>query len=241
MYKNILILLFLCVSISLPASQLTSNNCQRDNVLITYEDSLDYTHACKAIESIIQIFKSYNFETSEMLKITFQEEVFLEIKAPDSEAIIDKIQVYALYDATSNEILISKFDTPYIRSRKAFDYLEVTPSLHESIIVHELAHRYLHLYYRDFLNQNNPDHATHEFFAYFIQIKSLNTFDQSSVLGLWPDANFNSKMSINSLVHGTQPHKFGVMSYRHAIQTDILLEILDGSFSSGDQILENFI
>ncbi|OFZ25676.1 MAG: hypothetical protein A2381_09255 [Bdellovibrionales bacterium RIFOXYB1_FULL_37_110] len=241
MFHNILMLFALLTSWSLSAALLTTNNCQKENVLITYEDELDYKHACQAIETIVNIFKKYHFTTSEMIKITFQDQVILEYKSPDQPIPADKIQVYALYDAATNEIFMSKLDSAYIRSRKAFNTLEITPSMHESIILHELAHRYLHLYYRDFLNQNNPDHATHEFFAYFVQIASLNENDQNLVLSLWVDAEFNSDMSINSMIHGIHPHKFGVMSYRYTQHTDIITRILDGSFSSGDQILENFL
>jgi len=241
MFRYILVLFFLLISLSLQANQLKIDNCQRDNVFITYKDSLDYTRACQAIETIINIFKKYNFETSEIIKISFQEKVALEIKSLDEQVTVDEIQVYALYNSATNEMLVSQFNTPYIQSRKAFDYLNVTPSMHESIIVHELAHRFLHLYYRDFLNQNNPDHATHEFFAYFIQINALNSLDQNLVLALWPESEFTSDLSINSLVHGTHPHKFGVMSFRYAISSDVITQILEGSFYSGDQILTNFI
>jgi len=241
MFRYSLVLLCLCISVALPASQLKSDNCQRDNVLITYEDSLDYTHACQAIETIINIFQKYHFETSEIIKITFQEKVVIEIKSADEQMTVDEMQVYALYDSTINEMFVSKFNTPYIQSRKAFDFLQVTPSMHESIIVHELAHRFLHLYYRDVLNQKNPDHATHEFFAYYIQINTLDNSDQNLVLALWPESEFTTDLSINSLVHGTHPHKFGVMSFRYAVNSDVITQILEGSFYSGDKILENFI
>lgn len=235
MLKSIIVsalIIFLLPSISFAQT----NNCNRANVEIQYNDSLDYEHACKAINKIIEKFQEFNFESNAPINIHFQEKVAVSYTNEDTGEVIEH-RVYALYDSTLNLIQISKFDSDYIRSRKAFDYLDVTRSMHESIIVHELAHRYLHLFYQNVLGSDNPDHATHEFFAYTIQIDLLNTYEKNAVLSLWPESVMDSDLSVNSIIHGAHPHKFGVMAYRYSQDNDILERILSGNFISGDEIM----
>ncbi len=148
-------------------------------------------------------------------------------------------RIFALYDGEQAKIQIHQYSIEYVQTRNVMADIPMNRSYYISILTHEMAHALLD--FRLAALGAHREHATHEFFAYTVQIATLPNREFVPVIQLFPKSEFGGPLQINSFLHFSAAHLFGVMSYRYgAKHPQIIQQIWNGEFKSGDSLIEGF-
>lgn len=224
------------------------DDCGLDHVRVVYQSSVDYELACDAIQQISQLVqKEFGYRTEAPVLIEFKDTVYFSL-LDNQGAITSQEKVYGLYYRTENRIEMSAFASDIVQNldRAHFSLkIRTMPvsetvknqlllEMHRSVVIHELTHLYTQF---NFIH-HNPSPALYEYFSYVIQLKSLSPQLLEEILNLNPQV-FTHDLQINSLIHYSDPHKFGVMAYRHFENLGprkkiFIEEALSGSFRPDD-------
>ena len=186
-------------------------DCGLPNVEVKYEHLCDATMACEGISRALGFFEKWGYSSPWEIKIEFLDNVYVE-KINNGEMDIIKLQAFGYYCGLDGVSRITSWPTMRDEQRKIFGKLNLTKGLFISLIAHEISHCIYHHIFQ--LNSKDMEQPLTEFVSYIVQIETMENDEKFNVLNLYPEAAFTSILEINSLTYSTNPHKFGVMSYR---------------------------
>ncbi|MDH3700578.1 MAG: hypothetical protein OEU46_04620 [Alphaproteobacteria bacterium] len=204
--------------------QAEMRECPGSATVIVYEDHRDYVMACSATAKTIGFFRELGFLTETPMMIAMKESVQLE-RGFAGEA-------YGQCDPALGYIEVLSYESHQrMKTRDQIFGVRLNAALHESIIVHEVAHALADIH---FSVMESPG-AVHEYIAYVAQIATLPEVTRRNVLRRHSVAALASEKAINVFNYANGPQVFGVRSYKHFKQQHDYNHYLRRLFSGDSQ------
>ncbi|MDH3638499.1 MAG: hypothetical protein OES09_08535 [Gammaproteobacteria bacterium] len=181
--------------------------------------------ACEAATRTIRFMRGHKFLTERPLRIRIVE------RLPSRPHSSDLGQ----FDARTSEIKVLSYK---ICQELAVDKppfkIPMSPALHKSFIVHELAHAIAH----DNFEITKPSLGAHEYIAYTVQLAVMETTLREQILDRYTVDAFTDESEITSLYLELSPASFAVKSYKHLMNlpdpTSFYRRLLSGGFVPAD-------
>lgn len=200
-----------------------------------------HEQVCAAYGRAVNFFERYGYtiDPAKVVgQVSFANKVILPaVDSKGNPTFSGGVRVLGLFDRGSGVLQVTDERDRWVKHKKrTYFKLQYTPSLYESVLVHELVHMLSKQFYR----YSDYGHAQEEYIAYAAQIESLSIKERDRVLKAcdFTKCTFSSEVNINDLVHFGNPHRFGVMSYRHFSSPEggrVMLErIYSGDFKPID-------
>jgi hypothetical protein len=176
---------------------------RQDNLKITYKNNHDLISTLQAYKTTVNLFKKYGYDVSNFF-VTVDIRFILVIDFNRKGAIM-----YGYYDDIKRRIYMSRYSSNYCESFSIMNMLSSSPDLHESVIAHEITHKFIHALF----GKVNP--IDHEYIAYVFQISTFPNY----LKYLWDKANKHIKAvkteEITEKNYMKKPKLFGVRMYKH--------------------------
>jgi hypothetical protein len=208
-----------------------TRECPGSATVIVYDEHRDYVMACSAAAKTIGFFREMGFMAETPMMISMKDSVQLE-QGFAGEA-------YGHCDPALGYIEVISYDRhERLKTRDQMFGVRLNPALHESIIVHEVAHALADIHF----SVLEIPGAVHEYIAYVAQIATLPEVTRRNVLRRYADAAFHDEKAINFFTYLDGPQIFGVRSYKHFMQQRdhnfFLLRLFAGDSSAYQQGLD---
>ena len=219
-----LLLMIVLVIVLVSVSNTQNRYVDKDLGLTIYADSReDFVIAQKSAIEAYKFFAKHGYTEVKPIIIRFQEKVIIKITETETS------RIYGCYD--KGQILMTKRSAAWLNERKIFG-LDITNTLHKSIITHEITHSLLSSY-----SGGIKGHGVHEYVAYASQIQSLPK-DMIKLILSNHQGNFSSENSINSIVHLLKPRIFGALSFKHYLKTKgaLIPRIINKEFNPDEDL-----
>ncbi len=202
-------------------------NVNIDMSAVETQRDLNHQTVCAGVGRAVDFFAAIDGLSEKVsnaeLRLTVQDEVIF-----DRGGDMGPMRVYGIYDRAENMVTVSAWGTDYLHdgSRDAFT-MPVNLEFHTSVVAHETAHMIL----QAITANKELASAQHEFWAYAVQIATMNETERNLVAEAYSTDEFDSELQINDFVHYGNPHKFGAMSYKwmETNGLDLHMEILNGT------------
>ena len=246
----------LLVSATFASIETKSGTCNKDNVSISYTFKEDYSIGCEGVKRAELFFKNWGFSIDSPVNIVFKKNV--KVKYFGEEII-----VYGYFERSTMTVYMSSLTSPLVSNpdRKNF---KIKPhkfpglsesqrnmmalEFHKSVVAHEVGHLYAQHNFNILNNKKSlhmvMGHGVHEYIAYLVQLTTMDRSLKDMVLSQYKtNDSFDMDSHINALIHGHDPHGFGIKSYHHfSIMSDsakknFLERILSNQFNP-DSIME---
>ena len=203
--------------------------CNKNNVSIYYTFNEDYSIGCEGVKRAESFFKLWGFSIDSPINIVFKKNV--KVKYFGEEII-----VYGYFERSSMTVYMSSLTSSLVNNpdRKNF---KIKPhqfpglsesqrnimalEFHKSVVAHEVGHLYAQHNFNIFNNNKKNLHITmghgvHEYIAYLVQLTTMDSSLKDMVLSQYKtNYSFDMDSHINALIHGYDPHRFGIKSYHH--------------------------
>jgi hypothetical protein len=185
---------------------------------IYYQNKHDLVASKNAYKKAVKAFKKLGYDVSDAPVIIDARYILVE-QFGLSDAIM-----YAYYDNTSHQkiVRVSRYCSDYCTSFYIMNLSSTNPDVHESVIFHELCHRFF-----DYLfNGRGIETVDTEYVAYTLQVKSFPPY----LKHLWDEENW----ALNALKteeitfekYMEKPRSFGARMYKHHVDNpDYILSI----------------
>ncbi len=210
--------------------------CDRVEVVGTMEEK---DMICRGLSKARAFYVEHHIELPadiEPFRVVFKPAVTMPSKDSAGNAtFLGGTRVLALFDRGSRTLEFTSMNEPWLRSKgRTFFKLPYNDMLYESVSMHEM----MHVLNKSLYKYNDYGHAQDEYIAYAAQIYSLPQPIRAKVVAQYDNEQFTDELSINDLVHFSNPHAFGVMSYLHFMGTKggetMLRRIFNGDFKPMD-------
>ena len=175
----------------------------KDNLRVAYKNNHDLVSTIRAYKTAVNIFKKYGYDASKFyVAVDIR---FVLIIDFDKKGTI----VYGYYNDVEKNIYISRSSSNECEAFSLMNMSSSNPDLHESVIVHEVTHRFIHELFGD------VSQIDHEYIAYVLQISSFPNY----LKYLWDKKNKHLKAvkteEITREAYLKEPKLFGVRIYKH--------------------------
>ena len=194
------------VFFGMPA-QADIRECPGSATVIVYDDHRDYVMACSAAAKTIGFFREIGFMRETPMMISMKETIRLEHGLAG--------EAYGQCYPALGYIEVLSYDSHRrMKTEHQVFGVRLNAALHESIIVHEVAHALADIHF----SVLDIPGAVHEYIAYVAQIATLPEVTRRNVLRRHSVRALNDERAINVMNYLEGPQAFGVRSYKHFIR-----------------------
>lgn len=180
--------------------------CPGSETVVVYDDYQDFLLTCNAAAKTVTFFKEIGFAADTPMMIAVRDRVVLEGGlAGEAFGQCDPASGYI-------EVLSYRSHAKFRAESQAFG-VRLNPALHESIVVHEVAHALAAIHF-SVIEVPLP---VHEYVAYVAQIATLPERVRRTVLRRYPVTGFTDDLAINLVNYFFEPQGFGVRAYKHFV------------------------
>jgi len=172
---------------------------------VYYKNNHDLVSSIHAYKKALKIFKKYGYDLSRC-------PVTIDIRFVSTERVVEANDaiLYGWYDwKETKNIYASRYASDKCSEFTIMNLSTTNPDAHESMILHEISHRFLHFQFPSIELMDS------EYICYIIQVESLPDYLKSK----WRRVNWflNSVKTedINVDNYLKQPREFGARMYKH--------------------------
>lgn len=244
---------FIYKIIAIPFSLIAFSNANAENDCFYKQHSFQieskqhYDAICNISIDVIQWFEDKGYSDTDLeIKVILSPAIIIPF-FDDNGSVTAEAQVFGLYNVEDNLVVMTQWESPYIKQRTAWltdatdvmSGLDISYKLWLSILSHEIAHQ---VFQQIWKNQNKNlaknifavDGGLHEFVAYSVQLELMDNKTRETVLNQYPNAiPFPIVSYLNSSLHYYHPHHFGVRSYLSMIKHPEWFHlIVDGTYTN---------
>lgn len=187
-------------------------------VEIRFDFDEDMRAGCEGYGRSRAFFEKGGLPTNSRIVLTFAPEVRVPAERDENgtETIGSGMLVVGMWAAGLDSLRMTSLSAPWLKERLYFG-LAFSQEMLTTVVAHEVTHAFNKEQYvngRD----GGSSHAADEFIAYWTQLSVMDPSLREQVLAKYPASEYSSLEDggINSMSHATQPHAYGVRSYRRA-------------------------
>lgn len=176
------------------------------NIGVLYKNPHDVAAVKRAYKTTVKLFKEHGYDVRKYF-ITVDARFILVLNFDKKGTIM-----YGYYDDKKKKIYVSRYSSNDCDAFSVMNMLSTNPDLHESMIVHEMTHRFIHELF------GTVSQIDHEYIAYVFQISSFPNY----LKYLWGKKNKHLKAvkteEITSEAYLKKPKSFGIRMYKHHVK-----------------------
>lgn len=178
---------------------------RQDNLKITYKNNHDLISTIRAYKTTVNLFKKYGYDVSNFF-VTVDIRFILVIDFDKKGTMM-----YGYYDDRARRIYMSRYSSDYCESFSIMNMITSSPDLHESVIAHEITHKFIHALFGEVSS------IDHEYISYVFQILSFPNY----LKYLWDKENKYIKAvkteEMTEKNYMKEPKIFGIRMYKHHV------------------------
>ena len=209
--------LLLATALLIP-SWVRASDCEPSlpNVRIEGGSTFERTSACEGLKRATKFFQYFGFESKTDLEpIVYQFQEVVRTPCQEEQGTqCTPIRVAGMYNGETKTITMTSISQAWMKlPKRTYFKMRYNNELYVSVLAHEAAHALS----KQFYQKPPTTHAQDEYIAYASQLWSMESSTRDKIFSLYPEDKyvFAHELNINDIVHFSEPHAFGVMSYRH--------------------------